>query len=617
MSNSLPFRLVVAGALAVAVGAAAVAFWIRNEHTSDPAPGGEPAAGFREAAQAAGLTWRTSFLPDEQGEKFKINLYDHGSGVAVGDFDGDGRDDIYLVNQLGKNALYRNKGDGAFEDVAEAAGVALGDRVCVSATFVDYDNSGRQSLFVTSTRGGNVLFKNIGGGKFENWTKKAHLEHVGHSQACAFFDFDNDGYLDLLVTNTAKWTTNRFDRRQNYYPGRENILEGAASTPTETNILYRNNGDGTFTDVTKKAGLAGDGWSGDVAVIDYDNDGYPDLLVTNMFGGSTLYRNKGNGTFEDVTKQVLGRTSWGAMGCRAFDYNNYVLLDLFVVDMHSDMWMGVKDDWPAQLEEQIKRGENKKYLYISGPDPNVNWDDTFKVHYDRVVFGNTLYKNVGHGKFEEVSDKAGMETLWPWGIATGDFDNDGYEDVFIPSGMGYPYFYWPNQLMMNNGNGTFSNRAADLGIEPPRRGQYFPEKLGGKLSPRSSRSAAVADFNGDGSLSIIVNNFNDQPYFFKNTFPKKNYIAFRLQGGKTKHKSGGSNRDAIGAVVRLYAGKDVMTRQVNGSTGYLSQSSKTVHFGLGDRAKVDRVEITWPNRAHSVQVIRAAEINRLHEVVEP
>jgi hypothetical protein len=615
---NLPQKWLIAAfaLLVLAVAGAVVLIHGRNEPDPGPGPSADDRAGFREAAAEAGITWRTNFLPDEQGESFKINLYDHGSGVAVGDYDGDGRDDIYLVNQLGKNALYRNKGDGTFEDVTDAAGVGLGDRICVSATFVDYDNSGRQSLFVTSTRGGNVLFKNVGNGRFEDWTDRAHLRHVGHSQACAFFDYDGDGYLDLLVTNTAKWTTNTFDRASRYYRGRENILAGVVAMPTERNILYHNNGDGTFTDVTRQAGLAGEGWSGDVAVFDYNNDGRPDLLVTNMFGGSTLYRNNGNGTFTDVTREVLGRTSWGAMGCRAFDYNNDGLLDLFVVDMHSDMWMGVRYDWPPELEEQIKRGAHKKYLYISGPDPDVNWDETFKVRYDRVLFGNTLYRNLGHGKFEETSDRAGLETLWPWGVATGDFDNDGYEDVFIPSGMGYPYFYWPNQLMMNNGNGTFTDRAESLGVEPPPRGRYFAEKLGGRPCARSSRSAAVADFDGTGRLNVIVNNFNDRPYYFKNHFPQRNYIAFRLRGGKSASRPG-SNRDAIGAVVRVYAGGQVLTRQVNGSTGYLAQSSKTLHFGLGERSRVDRVEITWPDRTHRVQVIESPAINRLHEVVEP
>src|SRR5947209_20238538 len=164
--------------LVIVVGVAAVAAtaWFYSHRDHGPAPPPEQGApGFRECATEVGITWRMNFLPQEQGEKFKINLYDHGCGLAVGDFDGDGFDDVYFVNQLGKNALYRNKGDGTFEDVTDKAGVGLGDRVCVAATFVDYDNDGRQDLFVTSTRGGNVLFKNKGDGTFENVTAKAGL----------------------------------------------------------------------------------------------------------------------------------------------------------------------------------------------------------------------------------------------------------------------------------------------------------------------------------------------------------------------------------------------------------------------------------------------------------
>src|SRR5438477_5428142 len=159
--------------------------------------------GFREQGLNAGITFRMSFLPGEQGQNFKINLYDHGCGVAVGDFDGDGHDDIYFVNQLGPNKLYRNKGDGTFEDVTDKAGVGLGDRVCVAAAWGDYDNDGKPDLFVSSTRGGNVLFRSLGGGKFEDVTRKAGLTHIGHSQTAVFFDYDNDGYLDLFVTNTG------------------------------------------------------------------------------------------------------------------------------------------------------------------------------------------------------------------------------------------------------------------------------------------------------------------------------------------------------------------------------------------------------------------------------
>src|SRR5262245_6520073 len=166
--------------LVVVIGIAAVAWFSyhrQSERAADP-----KTLPFWECASEAGINFRMSFLPKEQGEQFKINLYDHGCGLAVGDFDGDGYEDIYFCNQLGKNALYRNRGDGTFEDVTEKAGVALGDRVCVAATFVDFDNDGKLDLFVTSTRGGNVLFRNLGNGKFEDVTRKAGLHHVGHSQ---------------------------------------------------------------------------------------------------------------------------------------------------------------------------------------------------------------------------------------------------------------------------------------------------------------------------------------------------------------------------------------------------------------------------------------------------
>jgi hypothetical protein len=227
---------------------------------------------------------------------------------------------------------------------------------------------------------------------------------------------------------------------------------------------------------------------------------------------------------------------------------------------------------------------------------------------DEVVFGNAFFKNLGDGKFVEISDKANLENFWPWGIACGDFDHNGLVDVFIPSGMGYPFFYLPNYLMMNQGNETFANRAKELGIEPPTGGIYQPQKIADKMATRSSRSAAIADFNGDGRLDIIVNNFNDHPYYYKNVGRAGHYLAFRLIGTK-------SNRDAIGAVVRLYAGKEIMTRQVNSMTGYLAQSSKIVHFGLKDDAKIDKVEITWPNGNR--QNIPAPQLDAVHTVREP
>jgi hypothetical protein len=607
------FRLGIG--VVVLAGAALVGWRLFRGRLAD-----SPPASFQECASEVGITWKMNFLPFEQGETFKINLYDHGCGLAVGDFDSDGHDDIYFCNQLGRNALYRNNGDGTFEDVTEKAGVGLGDRVCVAATWVDYDNDGHLDLFVTSTRGGNVLFRNNGDGTFSDVTKKAGLTHVGHAQTAVFFDYDNDGHLDLLVTYTAEWTSAHYDKEQHYWVGKEQF-GGVLLSPKEHNILYRNNGNGTFTDVTDKVGLKGRGWAGDAVPFDYDGDGYLDVFVTCMFGRCQLYRNlpdpkaPGGRRFVDVTLKTLGRTPWGATGATVLDFNNDGRLDLFVVDMHSDMWMGL--DWEHSSLDAALQAEKKKFPYLYGPRVRSNPDLIQRekelgrevgFRHEELIFGNGLYRNDGGGKFTEVSDRAGLETFWPWGIATGDFDNDGDEDIFIPSGMGYPFYYWPNYLMHNQGDESFRDRASDWGIEPPRRGEFFPEKIEGRPAMRSSRCAAVADFDGDGRLDIVVNNFNDQPYFFRNRLPRKNYVAFRLRGTW-------SNRDAVGAVVRLYQGKKVMTRQVLSACGYLGQSSRTLHFGLGDQPLIDRVEITWPRGLR--QRLDSVRANATHNLVEP
>jgi len=568
--------------------------------------------GFRDIAAESGINFHMSFLPGEQGEFFKINLYDHGSGVAIGDFDGDGNDDIYFLNQLGANALYRNKGDGTFEDVTEQMRVGVPDRVCVSASFADYDNDGDQDLYVVSTRGGNILFRNDNT-YFQDVTEESGLAHVGHSQIAIFFDYDRDSLLDLYVLQTAEWTTDVYDEQQKYYLG-QGDLGGVARSPVESNILYKNQGNGTFVDVTESAKLASRGWSSDAAVFDYDDDGWLDVLVVCMFGPTQLYRNLQNGEFADVTQSVLGRTPFGGVGSKVFDYNNDGKLDLYVVDMHSDMWMGL--DHLHQSRRQAILSQHKRFDYFFGPgvedserlqerEKQIEFEHHFS-HSD-VVFGNAFYKNLGEGHFEEISQQANLETFWPWGVADGDFDNDGFVDVFIPTGMGYPFYYWRNQLLMNKDGEKFVERTSELGIDPPKNGALLEQKINGRDCPRSSRSAVAADFDHDGRLEIVVNNFNDHPYLYASKLPINNYLTFQLRGTQ-------SNRDAIGAVVRLFSENDVLTRQVPAAGGYLANNSRRLHFGLGKR-NIQKVEIVWPSGVR--QTIVDPQLNHMLDIVEP
>jgi hypothetical protein len=566
--------------------------------------------GFREGALESGIDFRMAFLPNEQGENFKINLYDHGCGVAIADVDADGDDDALLLNQLGPNSLLLNRGDGTFDDVTDCCGpLALTDRIKVGAAFGDYDNDGDQDVYVTSTRGGNAFFENLGDGRFRDVTAEAGVTLIAHSQTPAFFDYNGDGNLDLFVTNTGRWTEDDFDAAAGYFRGTGDLWKHVFDAEEhEANVLFRNEGDGTFTDATDKAGLAGNGWGGDVAVFDFDDDGDLDLFVTNMFGLSQLYRNDGLGHFDDVTRETLERTSLGAIGSKAFDFDGDGRLDLFVADMHSDMWIQ-----PGQ--ERLVQ-PTRKFASPMGPNATSGIKakmleqriaDRLGIDFGALVYGNCLYHNDGAGRFSEVSNAAGMETWWPWGVAVGDFDNDGREDVFVPSGMGYPWAYHPSSLMFNGGNGMFTDRAAEEGIEPPPAGTFLSERIAGRPAARSSRCAATADFDGDGRLELLVNNFNDRPYYYRNQFPLRHYVAFRLRGTR-------SNRDAIGAVVTLRASGRVIVRQVHCAGGYLSQSSKTLHFGLGEEERIERAEIRWPNRVR--QIIESPAVDCLHEVME-
>ncbi len=404
---------------------------------------------FTNRQEESGIVFRHHPTHDS-GKYYKANHYDHGMGILAADVDNDGFLDVYFLNQIGPNAMYRNLGHGRFQDITKHSRTGLDDRVSVGGSFVDFDNDGDQDLFVTTVRGGNVLFQNDGKGVFTDITKNSGLEYKGHSSASVFFDFDNDGLLDLFLVNVGRYTTNDFDE-QGYYIGYDRaFLLHLKKGFEEKSILYKNLGHGRFKDVSKDMRLEVSGWNGDASIVDYNNDNYPDLYIVNMQGDDQFFENVKGKYFKEVTKDVFPKTAWGTMGVKFFDYNNDLLIDLMTTDMHSDMAMNFRED-----EEKMKLPPR-----LAGPHMG---------DISNNILGNAFYKNLGSGGNQEISDAIGAETYWPWGISVGDLNADGYQDVFISSGMGYPFRYGKNVLLINEKGERFKDSEFELSREPTGR----------------------------------------------------------------------------------------------------------------------------------------------------
>ncbi|MBI1928211.1 CRTAC1 family protein [Candidatus Poribacteria bacterium] len=528
-----------------------------------------------------------------------------GSGAAFLDYDRDGFQDIYFVNGadlaspqhprsippskedrgdvggegLPWNALYRNNGDGTFTDVTETAGV--GDTgYGMGCTVGDYDNDGFPDLYVTNF-GANVLYHNNGDGTFTDVTARTGTGDRRWGASCAFADYDNDGFLDLYVTNYVKYTIESDKVCMNkgirsYCDPR--LYEG------EQDVLYHNNGDGTFTDVTQVAGfsppffppkLGGtEGGGRGLAVVfgDYDDDGDQDLYVANDADPNFLYRNNGDGTFTDVgliagvALSEDGEVENG-MGADFGDYNNDGRLDLVVTNFQGQT--------------------------------------------------NTLYRNEGNGLFLDVSyaSQIGAVSLpyLAWGVNFFDYDNDGYQDLFVANGHLHDNvraydplsaYEQPNLLFRNRRDGTYD----EVGIGPAHAtagGQT------GILPPRAkvSRGAAYADYDNDGDVDILVTNLHDSPDLLRNDGGNQgSWLTLKLVGtppvhggdrgatlGSPPRAGGGSNRDAIGARVKVTTGDTAQIREVRSGSSYLSQSDMRLHFGLGQHERIDLVEIQWPS----------------------
>jgi hypothetical protein len=508
--------------------------------------------GFTDTAREAGLDAVTVFGGQKRN---KYLLETTGCGVAFLDYDGDGWLDIFLVNgwtlegfpkgQEPTDHLYRNRGDGHFEDVTDRAGLAQsgwGQGVCVG----DYDNDGWEDLYLTSY-GQNRLFHNRGDGRFEDTTERAGLldTRTRWGTGCAFLDYDRDGRLDLFAANyidldlaTAPVPESGLCR----YKGVE-VACGPPGLPGGKNVLYHNLGDGRFEDVSERAGILNAGTYGlGVSTLDFDDDGWLDLYVANDSNPCALYLNRHDGTFEDMG--VL-------MGCA------------FSQDGKPQAGMGVG---------------------IGDYDRNGTLD-IFKTNFAGDT--STLYANTGDGFCDDrtFASGIGMNTRWlGWGAGFVDLDNDGWLDLFLTNGHVYPEVeqlateagYKQRKVIYRNlGNGRFDDVSERLG--PPI------------TTPKAGRGTAFGDYDNDGDVDMVVNNVHDTPDLFRVESPaSRHWLLVRLVGTR-------SNRSAIGARLRCVTGDAAQVQEVRGGGSYISQNDLRVHFGLGDATRVDRLEVRWPS----------------------
>jgi enediyne biosynthesis protein E4 len=512
-----------------------------------------PKVNFVDIAASTGLSAKTV---DGNEKRKKYIIETTGSGVAFFDYDNDGWPDVFLVNgstlagfpkgQEPTSHLYHNNRDGTFTDVTKKAGVALtgwGQGVCAG----DYDNDGWVDLFVTFW-GHNVLLHNNGDGTFTDVTKKVGLWHdkARWGTGCAFVDYDRDGHLDLFVSEYVD-----FDPNHTPEPGSSSLCQwkgisvmcGPRGLKGTRNELYHNNGDGTFSDVSDKSGVSKTEpyYCFTALTGDFDNDGWPDIFVACDSTPSLLFRNNHDGTFAEIAVKAGvaynedGREEAG-MGADAMDYDG-------------DGWLDII---------------------------RTNFSDET----------STLYHNNGDGTFTDVTYVSGLGTntqFLGWGTLFVDVDNDGWPDLFMANGHVYPEvdsnglsstFRERKVLYWNEHNGKFIDISLDAGP--------------GITAPFNSHGAAVADFDNDGALEILVNNSHDVPSLLKNYGEHGNWISLKLVGTK-------SNRDAIGARVTVNSGGHQQVQEVRSGGSYISQSDFRPHFGLGKSSEAETVEVKWPS----------------------
>jgi len=540
---------------------------------------------FTEVGAKAGLLWEhRPFNPNGA-----FDAYDHGNGVAAGDFDGDGHADVLLLTQCGPAGYFLGRGDGTFADRSERLSM-LGDGVRVGVAYGDFDEDGRTDFYVTFVRRPNALLHQEADGTFTDVAAAKGAALVGHWSGAAFVDVDGDGDLDLAVAGNMQFT-----EPDQAVPASAGCAAGwkgksvydlfnvAGSDPS---ALLINGGAAAGWAFVDEAGARGippggpDGAEargfGDVIALDYNRDGRPDLFLPEMFRGrSALLENDGTGHFTDVTAARIPQPSFGPSNAAAEDFDGDGWPDLFMTDMHSDMW-------PATTKPFSEIEAGVRYLGEHGPHAGVGDNPTGP------LYGNSLWMSAGGGAFTEADLAWGAETFNPWGVLAGDFDNDGAVDAFIPAGMSNPWPYYPDVFLQNAG-GRFVQRQEDLGFLLPPEKRTDPSILvDGAPLVRSTRGCAAADFDEDGDLDIVGYAWRSRALLWRNDLPRgRHWLDVDLRGAAPK--------DPFGAEVEVVAGGRTRVRWMQGSRGYLSQSTRLVHVGLGDAATIDSVSVRWPD----------------------
>jgi len=532
-------------------------------------PSASPSPRFVDVAKQAGLTVAQISSPEKH---YIVESMSGGAGLI--DCDNDGKLDIITVNgstvdrykQGGDPliTLYHQEDDFKFRDITDSAGLrrkGWGMGVAVA----DYDNDGLPDIYVTGY-GGNALYHNLGDCKFEDVTDKAGVAGGGFSTGAAWADYDRDGHVDLFVSRYVHFDMNKLP---NFGTNEKNcsfkgvpVQCGPWGMLGETDLLYHNRGDGTFEEVSRKAGVDDANKYYGLGAIwgDYDNDGWPDLYVANDSGPNYLYRNKHDGTFEEVGMLAGAAVSsdgqeQGSMGVDWGDYLHDGRLSMFVTN------------------------------FTEQPD--------------------TLYRNLGAQGFSDVSYAAKLARptyeLVGWGTGFFDMDNDGWLDLFVANGHVYPQmdtvrgaapYREPMLLFRNRRDGTFEDVSNVLSTLPAA----------------SRRGAAFGDLNNDGNVDIVVINTGEPPSLLLNeTLSRNHRVLFRLVGTK-------SNKSAIGARVTVKAGKLAQFSEVRGGGSYLSQNDPRLHFGLGAETKLDEVEIRWPSG--KIEVVRNIPADSIYTITE-